>query len=266
MRKTIIYIILLMVFLTLLLSGCIQIDIDTGIDMDFTSYLSYRIELSVSELDLQYQDALKNSLNRIGWHYQENLGFIVELHTETEPCLLIMTKRIENDSFEQAFESLEDMLTNEDITPFMQVDMAFQSLERQKRYSISAETDIPQIMRLSNAEDLTPALQLQLEDAMETGEGEITLRLPASELVSITHQANVQNNQAVMVVPLSFTDQTGFRMAGMLNLQRDGMIGGSLEEIVQEQTRLRNISILVCGAALIILLITLLVNKLTKMR
>ena len=122
---------------------------------------------------------------------------------------------------------------------------------------LSAETDIPQIMRLSNAEELTPELQEQLEEAIETGEGTITLTLPASELVSSSHQANIQNNRAIMTVPLDFIGQTGFELAGKLNLLSDGTPGGTLDEIINELTTFRQIAILACGAAIVLLLIIL---------
>jgi len=266
MRKPVLYIALLMVLLTILLSGCIQIDIETGIDIDFTSYLSYRIALDLGEVDLQYKEILLNALNRIGWHYQENLGFTVEMHTETVPCLLIMTRRVENNSFEHAFESLAGMLANEDMTPFMQVDTEFQSYERQNMYMLGAVMNIPQIMRLSNAEDLSPLLQQQLGEAIKRGEGTITLKLPASELLSSSHQTNVSNNLAEMTVPLSYTDKTVFELTGMLNLLRDGTPAGPLEEITNELVMFRNIAIITCCAALVLLLITLLIAKLAKKR
>ena len=258
-RRQGIHFIFAMILLTFLLSGCIQIDIDTGIDADFTAFLSYRVELDAGELDSQYQNLLKIALNNIGWHYQENLGFIVELNTETDACTLVMTRRVGNSSFEQAFNSLEGMLTNEDMTAFMQVDMAYQSFDRQNRFLISAMADIPQIMRLSNAEELSPPLQEKLEEAIATGKGAITLTLPASDIVNTSHHVNISNNQAVMTVPLSFTGQTGFELTGVLNLLRDGTPGGTLDEIIKEQTILRDISIVACCAVLAVLLLIMLV-------
>jgi hypothetical protein len=198
-------------------------------------------------------------LNEIGWYYQEELDFVAELNIETAPYTLTMTRRLQNNNFEQAFRSLEFLLTNESITPFMMVDMAFQSSEQQSRYILNASTDIPHIMSLSNAEELSPALQEQLEKAIETGEGSISLTMPVSEPVSSTHQVNIHNNQAVMVVPLSYTDQTGFELTGVVNLLRDGRTGGSINEIMQEQYRLRNIVFIACIVALGLILITLLV-------
>jgi len=257
MRKSLIYIVLLAVSMSLLLSGCIQIDIDTGIDADFTAFLSYHIVMDVSETD-PHKSVFANAIHRIGWYYQEELGFIVQVNTEDAPFELIMTRRVENNSFEQAFQSLEDMLTNEDISPFMMVDMAYEDFPREKTFFISAMADIPQIMRLSSAQDLTPDMQQELQDALETGSGAITVALPASELVSASLTADIQNNRAVMVVPLVFTEQVSFDMATRLNYLSSGEVGGSFDEIIEEIDHLRSISVIVSGAALILLLIVIL--------
>ena len=266
MRKAKIFIVLLLMSLTFLISGCIKIDINTGIDADLTSYLSYHIKMDVSEFDMRYQNLLKNTLNRIGWQYQEDMGFIVDLDIETDQCSLVMTKRVSNNSFEQAFESLKSMLTDEDMTLFMYVDMGFQNFERQNRYLLNAATDIPQIIRLSNVEELPPSLLMRLENAIETGEGYISLELPVSDIVSSSHEASVANNRAIMTVPLDFTTQTDFELAGIVNLHGDGTPGGSFDEIIREQTIQRNNVLFICCAAILILLLTILIINILKKR
>ena len=245
--------------LIILLSACTKIEISTGIDADFTAYLSYRIELDTTDVDLRYQNALKRALNEIGWYYQEELGFAVELNIDTNPYFVVMTRRMQNNSFEQAYQSLEFLLTNEDITPFLMVDMAVQTTDRQNRYIINASTDIPHIMTLTNTEELSPALQEQLEKAIETGEGSITLTMPVSELFSSSHQTDIQENLAVMNVPLSYTDQTDFELTGTVNMLRDGTFGSTINEIVQEQYRIRGIIIIASCALLGLLFIVTLI-------
>ena len=264
MNKNIIYIVLSVILLPVLISGCIQIDIDLGIDENFTSYLSYTISVDAEDMEPRYQIALRNALIEIGSYYHERLGFLVSFHLDSEPYSLIMVRRVENHSFEQAYKSLETMLTNEDITLFTEVDMAYERHERQNRYIFSAAADIPKIIELSNAEELSPALQQRLEDAMEAGAGDITLTLPASEIVSSSHQVQMSSHQAVMTVPLSYTNQTGFEMAGVIDLLNDGTAGGSLDEILRELYLYRNIAIAACFAALLILLLLLIIRNVRK--
>jgi len=246
------------VLLFVLLSGCIRVDVSLGIDEDNTAWLSYQITLDIDESALQYQNELKHALNQIGWHYQEALGFTVGLDIDAPPYVLTMTRQVPNSSFKQAFSSLEDMLTNEDITIFMQVDMATQGFTRQDRYILSALTDIPQIMRLSNAEDLTPYIKERLEEGLEAGKGNVTITLPASELISSSHTASMKNNQVAMSVPLEFTGQTAFELAAKINYLGDGTPGGALEEILREHDENRTRGIYMVGAALFMMLIALL--------
>jgi len=264
MKRIKVFVILLTLSMTTLLSGCIQFNISTGVDADFNAFLIYRIEMDVGEVDLRSQNVLKNSLNRIGWHYQEYFGFIVELDIESDNCLLVMTKKTANSNLEQAFKSLEELLTNEEITPFMYVDTAFNSTGRQSRFLITAATDISQIIRLSNVEELSPALFQQFEEAVKTGSGTISVTLPVSELVSSSHQVSYFYNLATMTVPLNYSESTDFELKGVVNYLHDGTIGGTTAEIIQEQTMLRNISFLAAGALTVILFIVLLARALRK--
>jgi len=248
-----------------LLSGCISIEIEAGIDEYFSSFLTYHIKLDAGELDERYQSSIRRALNEIGWNYQEEHQFIVSFDADSAPYVLTMTRRIENRSFEQAYLSLEALLTNENITPFVSVDMAFERSERQSRYILEAMTDIPQIMRLSNAEELTPELQQQLEEAVATGEGSVTITLPVSELADSSHPANIQNNHAIVTAPLSFTNQTRLELSGIVNFLEDGTIGGMLGEIIDELYMTRNKIVFICALVftmlLLIMLIIILVRK-----
>ena len=254
-----IHLILPLMVILLLLSGCIRIDIDTGIDSNYTAYISYNISLDISDIDPIYQNEITRAMHRIGWHYQEYLGFTVGVNTEEFPVTLSMTRRIENKNLEQAFDSLKELLSDEDSTIFMQVDMAFQGFERQERYMISAMADIPQVLRLSNAEDLTSSLHQVFTEGIQEGTGSITLTLPADELISSTHRASIQYNRATMEVPLNFMEQTSFDLAAFINILNDGTRGGIYREIIQELNQYRFIAFIVCCIAVLILLIALLV-------
>jgi len=264
MKKNHLCLIVMIISLIFLLSGCIKIDIKIGVDEGYTAFLSYDIEMDLEKIDIRYKERIQNALNRIGWHYQEENGFIVELDIENNPSRLVMTKRTENDSFENAYKSLESMLTNENITPFMTVDMASDNSKQQNRYIFKASTDISQIIQLSNAEELSPVLQEEFINAIETGEGTITLLLPASEIISFSHQVNILYHQAIMAVPLSYTDKTELELTGVVNINADGSPGGSIHEITHELTKYRNLTVIGTCAVLVLLLIVVLLRMISK--
>jgi hypothetical protein len=258
LKKTGILYIIAATMPVLLMSGCIQIDVDAGIDADFSAYLSYHITLEINEADAQYKNILENALHQIGWHYQQELGFVVGIDSDTTPYVLTMTRRVPNRSFEQAFQSLKDMLTDEQMTIFMRVDMASQSYNRQVRYFLGAIADIPKIMSLSNIEELTPPLMERLEESIKTGEGSLTFALPASDLLSSSHETTIRDDQINMVVPLDFSGQTFFEIAAKINYLSDGTIGGTLEDIIQEQDLRRTWGLYICAAALFLIIIAML--------
>jgi hypothetical protein len=264
MKKHKLIVIFSIILLTFLLSGCISIEIEAGIDEHFTSFLIYHIELDAREVDERYQNSLRRALNEIGWNYQEEHDFIVSFNADSAPYTLTMTRRIENGSFEQAYESLRTLLTNENITPFMSVDMAYERAERQHRYIFEAMTDIPQLMRLSNTEELPPELQQQLEEAIATGDGSVTITFPVSELVSSSHPVNIQNNHAKLSVPLIYTIQTRVELSGIINLLEDGAIGGLLGELIDEQYSFRSTIVYICIGVLIFLLLIMLIILLVR--
>ena len=262
MRKPILLIILLISLI--LVSGCIKLNISTGIDEHNTAFLSYNIEMDLDGFDRRYQERLKNALNRIGWHYQEEYGFSVELDIESNPSRLVMTKRILNDSFEQAFIALESLVKNENITPFMQVDMAFSKNERQNRYIFNAKTDIAKIMSLSNAGDLPPSLLTQLEDALDKGEGSLTVSFPTSETVNSSHNINMIYHQVYMEAPLNFSGETNVELGGVLNLLADGTLGGTINEITHDMMRFRILSIIISCAVIVFLVIIILARSISR--
>jgi len=250
----------------ILLTGCIQVNIDIGIENDFTAYLTYEISVALDDETSEHESQLRNAINQIARHYGEELGFTVSSQTDSSPFTLTMTRRVQNNSLEQAFASIEEMLTDETMSIFMQVDMAFEGFYRQDRYLLGAIVDIPQILRMSNINELPPAVADHLNQSLENGDGLISLSFPASEILASTHPVSTivsestgaaTMHRAEMLVLMDFAEQTAFGIEARVNYLRDGTIGPELDEIIAQQQQLTNISVLVSGAALLLMLITL---------
>ena len=252
------YLMLIMVAaLTMLLTGCIQIYVDIGIEDDFTTYLRYEIIVDLDEYDAEFEVQIINALNQIGWHYQEELGFEVSIQTDYAPFNLTLMKRVRNNSLQEAFLSLEEMLTDETMSIFMQVDIAFESFYRQDRYLFGATLDMPQIMRLSNIGEMTPEISERINQAIADGDGLISISLPASESIETTHPATITDFRAETLILIDLTEQTEFEIEARVNYLRDGSLGPPLDEIIAQQEQWSNISVIVSGGALLLMIITL---------
>ncbi|MCL2249606.1 MAG: hypothetical protein FWC13_10080 [Oscillospiraceae bacterium] len=265
-KKKLHIVLLLAAASTMLLTGCIQVNVNIGITDDFTAYLTYEISVVLRDETLEHEMQLRNAINQIAWHYQEELGFTVSSQTESSPFTLTMIRMVPNNSLAQAFSSLEEMLTDESMSIFMQVDTVFESFYRQDRYLLRAMVDIPQILRMSNINELPLSVAEQLNQSIEYGDGLISLSFPASEVLASTHPVSpivrevtgdATANRAEMLVLMDFSGQTEFGVEARVNYLRDGTIGAELDEIIAQQQQLTNISVLVSGAALLLMLITL---------
>gem|GEM_PF-1083755 len=251
----------LLILAVVSLTGCLQINIGIGISDRFDAYLTYDIKLDVSEVDPQYHEILANALNKWGWHYQEELDFIVGLSTDSDIYTLTMKQSTQNADLQEAFESLKAMLTDEKMTPFMQVDMVMEHYPRRDSYLISAMLDIDYIIQQSGYEELPPDLLPELEKAIEASSGKIVLTVPVIEIDSHSHAVtDPYYAMAEMTVPIKFDDLTEFELRGSINYSEEGRQIGTTAEIIENLTKTRNIVILCAGSVLGILLIALTVS------
>jgi len=257
-------------------SGCVVFDVDIGIDSNNTAYLLYRLEMDIEQFNPHQQHNFKQALYQIAVHYHENLGFSVILSTEENPVVLTAEKKVQNNSFEQAFESLKSMLTDEDKTIFMQVDMAQANYPRQTGYIINATVDIPKILESNEFDNLPKDMKQSFDEAIRINSGTISISLPADALVNATHSTEIVNDRAEMEVPISFIDLTSFELSAIRNLQRDAfdsvinefdigafvalqltlLFGDPNDSFINEQNRLRAITGIIVFMAVVMIILT----------
>lgn len=262
----IVYLSLLFALAAVLLSGCLQVSVGIGIDEVHNSYLSYDISMNVSDVDPQYHEILESALNNFGWMYQENYGFTASFNTDADNYTLTMRKTAHNDSFPEAFDSLKAMLTDESITVFSTVQMATEGFPRQDSFIIEAMLDIPRMIELSSAGELPPELLAELDKALETSGGAITLTVPVSEIADSSHDTETYGQMAKMTIPFDFTGQTEFEFRGSIVYSHSGAQSGAVEDTVLELDQLKTLVMIASASALVLLFIILLAVLLRRRR
>jgi hypothetical protein len=192
--------------------------------------------MDISGFDEHQQHNFRVALYEIAIHYRDELNFNVNLDTESSLIALTVEKQIANNSFEEAFESLRAMLTDADMTIFMQVDMDMISYPRQMGYIIGATLDIPRIIESPDLENLPSMFRSDLAEAIQESRGTVTVTLPADEWDDASHMPDIDNGQAIMSIPLSFTEQTAFNLSAVRYAPM-GFNDGSFGAIVEQQLR-----------------------------
>lgn len=186
MKKTLLAFLLLL--LSLIFAGCADIQFDCGVDEDYNAYLKYDITLDTASLEAENTTLAKATLNRLQRYCETNLE--VEVDSEQSDTTgiysLRITKTVPNKSYGEAFEALEEMLTDEKLTPFLNLTMESKDTKYEHGYYFSAEADLSKIIETANMEDQSPAIKEYFEKSIEDITGSFRVSLPATRLFEDT--------------------------------------------------------------------------------
>ena len=214
--------ILLIMIMLLAFTGCAKVDIETGVDQRCNAFLTYVIDVDLTSINSDQVLSTMSTLDDMMDHYKNELGFEVsQSNTDVASgtCRYEMTKTIPNDNYEDAFNTLQKMLTDESITPFMQVDMTSKATKYQQLYSFTGELDFETIYKTTNIESFPKDLQDSIRQSFEAGEGTVTIFLPDVESKT---------------VPFSFNQKTTLSSSTRLSTDGDEVIHKSMENILQD--------------------------------
>lgn len=255
MTKRFILLSIMLILTTIFSAGCLEVNINVGIDERYNSFLEYEIAMDIADVDPQYHKILGSAVNSLGWHYQEQYGFLVGVNTDTEIYTLTMKKSVPNDSFPQAYRSLEGMLTDEDVSTFMLVDMTLENLPHVDSYVMGAMLDTEHIAGMSNIEEMPPDVQDEFHKGLAGSSGIITLTLPVSEVFGYSHEYEHLYRTAIMQIPIDFNSQTEFDFRGSVIYSDGDMTLDTFEVISDNIEQLKTMLFIAAGAILALLLI-----------
>ena len=229
--------ILLIMIMLLLFTGCAKVDIKTGVDSDCNAYLTYVIDVDLTSVSSDLLSTM-NTLDDMMDHYQNELGFEVsKSNTDVTPGTYRyeMTKTIPGDNYEDAFNALQKMLTDESITPFMQVDLTSKMTAYQQLYYFTGELDFEAIYKTTNIESFPKDLQDSIRQSFEAGEGTVTIFLPGNEIEASTGgEASTDHGSASLKAPFSFNQKTSLSLSTRLSTDGDGAVNQTMESILQD--------------------------------
>ena len=235
-HKKIVFLLMIMILLTF--TGCAQVTIATGIDDNYDVYLSYVIKVDLTQIEARQVASTVDALDMLVKHYKDNLGFeTVSSDTDSVQGLwqYSLVKTIPNDSYQQAFNTLQDMLTDEKITPFMQVDMTSKITEYQQLYSFKGELDFETIYKTTNIESFPQSVKDTINQNFQSSKGLFTLELPGSEIENASDgETFVFGESADLTTPFEFGQKTPIELSTRLNTTGEEVIKKPMESILQD--------------------------------
>ena len=236
-----------------LLCGCMQLDVDAGVDGANNAYLSYHLALDTSGLDARQRGDVLDGLKQLAQYYEQTLGFAVTNESGADGRLFAYTfeKVVPNSSPQQAFDALEALLTDERQTVFLQVEMAQTQEENQQYYSLAATADMGKLAALSNIEAFPASMRDAYAAAVPACTGTVRLTLPASEVFASSGPAAVADGLAVLEAPLSFTQAERYELATLRNIVAGAYVPLSAEELAAGRRQKAWAAAAVCAAGLL---------------
>lgn len=209
----------------LLLTGCLQVDVETGIDNDYSAYLAYNVQIVPHDGTSTQRLALVEDLKRLKAYYEDQPGLAVEssqLLAVSDGYVFKIEKRVQANSYEEAFDLWQEMVTDESLTLFMQAETAFVPQEYQLLFSVAATADVPKIIELGNVAELKYSARQSLEATLEDCTGSITVTLPATSVALGDDAELLPGGLASLTVPLDFSGETKLALQTRLDLDENG--------------------------------------------
>ena len=260
-KRFCLFLALLAVFL---LSGCVRGTVSCGIDKDRQAFLRYEAQVDLSEMPQAYRQAVTQAVDDLEEEYAA-LDFTVAREDAEDRILLEMERRVQGDSYADAFEALRELLTDEEITPFVQVEMREEHTDREQYFSIAAQADGESIVKTVRAEELPADLRKTVAAWVENSAVTFSVELPGHTYTSAGEVTVDSDNICRVTVPMELDGQTGIDLTTRFTLEDGKIAQVPLEKQIQTFTWLQ-FSLLGAGVLFLIAAFILIIVKIVKGR
>lgn len=225
----------MMICLVVMLCGCMSVDIKMGIDKNYVAYLEYVIDLDGTEMSQETYDALKRSILLLRMSYEE-LGFICEdIENTLESNRLQFSMRLEKkgESLEEASAFLEEMLTNPEMTPFVNLSMADELQSAEWAFVFHGTIDAEAILKTAHIDYMPGDIKKLFEDGVQKSTVNAELKVPASEIVA--GEGEVKDGMAVVDVPVSLEAPTEITLTCRQTIKDGKYVARSIESEIKKE-------------------------------
>lgn len=154
MKKILTLIILSFLFIL----GCsTDIEVTVGVDDGYNAFICYDLHYEDPSLDYDQTVAMNKSFTKLQNHYRKTLGFEVENNFDLSKRSwdIILTKRSPAENYREAFNLLEEMLSDESITIFHTLDMAVLEEQYEQAYQLKGTILLNKILQTPNIDQFS---------------------------------------------------------------------------------------------------------------
>lgn len=167
-------IILLILILTFSFAACTNVEINVGVDENNCAYIEYDIAIDKDKISAANGTNAINALAELEKHFIRN-GFT----TKREEYHLNVKIKRQASGYDEAFDALNEMLTDEKISIFTDVSMQKKNTGIEQGYYICLKMDYSEWIKKGAVTALPFDMEKEISEQMDNDFGNINIMLPA---------------------------------------------------------------------------------------
>jgi len=226
---------ILVLLILFIFTGCTQAKVKYEIDDKFNVILQYTANIDLSELDNELSIGINGLVRRTVKDYVSR-GF--KSYTEYSDNSIQLDLRLikENDSLEKAYQTLNEILVDPEISFLLSVDMNTKTEKFQSALILELEMDLPLIIESTRINDLPPTIKNSILDNIDKSKIELEFILPTSSIIEKSDSITVtnQDNKTIFSSEVSNESSTVFRVVTKTSLDNGKFLFKDMDQSIIE--------------------------------
>lgn len=248
-------IILAIILMSLIFTGCVEINIIGEIDPYFMVTYKGDVELNLSGYQYSQQTLAQESIIDLCEYWKE-IGYECQVEFDDEMYSIYFQKQVQCQSYDEAFKVLFDMMTDE-YSPFTSLSYVYIPYENYSDYTITGSMDISDALDMDVYNALNESIKTTVSNEMKNLNANIQFVLPNQE--NISQSPTLTKTYMAKIQPDSTTD---FVFQGRIY---NPNISAETKEIINNYNNYNKLSFVLGGILGILLVLTIItVVKLKK--
>jgi len=238
MRKTKLFI--LIILLLAITTGCTKATIKYEIDKKYNVSLNYHVNIDLVDLDQELKNGI-NNLARVTVKYYQEMGFIANTTFNDDNIELDLTLTKANNNYEEAFQTLNELLTNPDISFLLSVDQANKVETFDSSFSLDLKTDLSKIISATGIDNLPLSLKTAIDTELAASEVSLEFILPYSTVIEKSESITVvnDNDQTYLKMAINLDEPSEFNIVTRMSLDNGKMLPVDIDtSIIETQKRI----------------------------
>lgn len=219
--------------IVLLVSGCFDLKVETGVKSNYTAYLNYDIKIDLTNVDSSLKESIKNYVSEIGEAYQE-LGFRVQDKSSLEKIDFVLKYEQTAKSYEEGITNLKGILSNPQYSIFLTTDITSSTTKTQQALNFKANTNLKKILDTSSYSQLPLNIVDKINNGLKDGKATLILGLPKSNVIEANTKNIKHSDMTYLEYDVSLNDNSEFILKSTASLKDNQVISGDTNSLISQ--------------------------------